>query len=149
MAINLNTLANQALQPAASTGASSSASKAMSSMMGKDDFLKLFLASMQYQDPMNAMDTNQMMSQMSQLTLIEQVQNMSKAVESFSAVAQTSALDSGMKFLGKQIKGVDQDGNTIEGRVDQVRSVSGAVELVVGDKTVPLQQVASVEAGQA
>lgn len=138
----LSSLLNQA-STATSTSSSSPAATA-TGVMGKDDFLKLFLTSLQYQDPMSAMDTNEMMSQMSQLTLIEQVQNMSKAVAAFTAAAQSTALDSGMKFLGKQVQGTDTNGNVVTGIVDQVRVSSGVVELLVGESVIPMKQVASV-----
>lgn len=138
----LSSLLNKAAT-ATSTSSSSTAATATDAM-GKDDFLKLFLTSLQYQDPMSAMDTNEMMSQMSQLTLIEQVQNMSKAVESFTAAAQSTALDSGMKFLGKQVQGTDTNGNVVTGVVDQVRVSSGVVELLVGESVIPMKQVTSV-----
>ncbi|MEI4830593.1 flagellar hook capping FlgD N-terminal domain-containing protein [Bacillus sp. FJAT-53711] len=114
-------------------------------VMGKDDFLKLFLTSLQYQDPMNAMDMNQMMSQMSQMSLMEQVQNMTKAVDSLRDTMYTTALDGGMKFLGKYVKGVDADGKTVEGTVDVVRlAANNDVQLVIGDHVVSLRFVESV-----
>jgi len=138
----LSSLLNKAAT--ATSASSSSASVTTADAMGKDDFLKLFLTSLQYQDPMSAMDTNEMMSQMSQLTLIEQVQNMSQAVEAFTAAAQSTALDSGMKFLGKQVEGTDTSGNVVTGVVDQVRVSSGVVELLVGESVIPMKQVTSV-----
>ena len=67
-------------------------------IMDKDDFLKLFLASFQHQDPFNAMDMNQMMNQTAQLSLMEQVQNMTKAVDKLQSTMYSTALDGGMKF---------------------------------------------------
>ncbi|MGG2066241.1 flagellar hook capping FlgD N-terminal domain-containing protein [Bacillus sp. S14(2024)] len=114
-------------------------------VMGKDDFLKLFLTSLQYQDPMNAMDMNQMMSQMSQMSLMEQVQNMTKAVDSLRDTMYTTALDGGMKFLGKYVRGVDSDGKAVEGTVDVVRlAANNDVQLVIDDKVVSLRFVESV-----
>ena len=69
-----------------------------SGVMGKDDFLKLFLSSFQHQDPFNAMDMNQMMNQTAQLSLMEQVQNMTKAVDKLQSTMYSTALDGGMKF---------------------------------------------------
>ncbi|MEH7462408.1 flagellar hook capping FlgD N-terminal domain-containing protein [Bacillus thuringiensis] len=111
-------------------------------IMGKDDFLKLFLASFQHQDPMNAMDTNQMMNQMSQLSLMEQVQNMTKAVDSLKETMYTTALDGGMKFLGKYVKGVNGEGKEVVGKVDTIRlGANNDVQLVLGDQVVSLRFV--------
>lgn len=142
MKIDGNSLYSPAVQNAApSSSASQSITK---SMMGKDDFLKLFLTSLQYQDPSNAMDMNQMMNQMSQMSLMEQVQNMTKAVDAFSNAVQSNALEGGMKFLGKNIEAVDGNGNVIKGSVDQVRVASGVIQLVVGENVIPMQQVVTV-----
>ncbi|MFX3622721.1 MAG: flagellar hook capping FlgD N-terminal domain-containing protein [Ectobacillus sp.] len=143
MKIDSNTLNYNAITKSAPQSALSSSSISKN-IMGKDDFLKLFLTSLQYQDPNNAMDMNQMMSQMSQLSIIEQVQNMTKAVEAFSATIQANALDGGMKFLGKYVEAVDADGNKITGTVEQVRVASGTVQLLVGDRAVSMNQVTSV-----
>lgn len=114
-------------------------------VMGKDDFLKLFLTSLQYQDPMNAMDMNQMMNQMSQMTLIEQVQNMTEAVDSLRATMAVNPLDGGMKYLGKYIEGVDSEGKLVSGKVDVVRLArNNEVQLVVGDHVVSLGYVVNV-----
>ena len=44
------------------------------------------------------MDMNQMMNQTAQLSLMEQVQNMTKAVDKLQSTMYTTALDGGMKF---------------------------------------------------
>ena len=80
-----------------SNGVSAGAQKTPG-VMGKDDFLKLFLSSFQHQDPFNAMDMNQMMNQTAQLSLMEQVQNMTKAVDKPQSTMYSTALDGGMKF---------------------------------------------------
>ncbi|AWC28305.1 MULTISPECIES: flagellar hook assembly protein FlgD [Bacillus cereus group] len=114
-------------------------------VMGKDDFLKLFLTSLQYQDPFNAMDMNQMMNQMSQMSIMEQVQNMTKAVDSLRTTMYTTALDGGMKFLGKYVRGVDNNGQKVSGQVDIVRlAANNEVQLVVDKHVVSLRFVESV-----
>ena len=44
------------------------------------------------------MDMNQMMNQTAQLSLMEQVQNMTKAVDKPQSTMYSTALDGGMKF---------------------------------------------------
>lgn len=50
-------------------------------ILGKDDFLKLMLMQMRYQDPLNPMKNEAMLSQMAQFSSLEQQANMTKAVE--------------------------------------------------------------------
>ena len=59
----------------ASTAGTSSTPTAPSSTLGKDDFLKLLVGQMKYQDPMAPSDSQQWMGQMAQFTEVEQVTN--------------------------------------------------------------------------
>lgn len=145
--VELNATSTNHIQPQANNvnNAAKTTSQQTPSVLGKDDFLKLFLTSLQYQDPFNSMDMNQMMNQMSQMALMEQVQNMTEAVETLQATMQTTALDSGMKFLGKNITGVTTEGEKVTGKVDAVRlATNNQVQLVVDDKIVLVNFVTSV-----
>ncbi|MGN5648464.1 flagellar hook assembly protein FlgD [Bacillus sp. Brlt_9] len=114
-------------------------------IMDKDDFLKLFLASFQHQDPFNAMDMNQMMNQTAQLSLMEQVQNMTKAVDKLQSTMYSTALDGGMKFLGKYVRGVNDKGEQVTGQVETVRlAENNDVQLIVDNQVVSLRFVERV-----
>ena len=54
--------------------------------MGKDDFLKLFVAQLQHQDPMNPMEDSEFMGQMASFSTLEQITNMASERE----IAQAS-----------------------------------------------------------
>ena len=60
-----------------STTDTSAAAAAMKKSIGmnKDDFLKLFIEQLKYQDPLKPTDAEQMLSQLSQLTQVEQSYN--------------------------------------------------------------------------
>ena len=47
--------------------------------LSKDDFMKLFLAEMQHQDPTEPMDSEKILTQTSQLATIESTDNTNKA----------------------------------------------------------------------
>lgn len=145
--VGLNTTSTNHIQPQASNlnPTAKAANQKTPGVLGKDDFLKLFLTSLQYQDPFNSMDMNQMMNQMSQMSLMEQVQNMTEAVNTLKDTMQTTALDGGMKFLGKEITGVTTEGEQISGKVEAIRlATNNQVQLVVNDKIVLVQFVTSV-----
>lgn len=88
---------------AATTASSTTAAKATgtSSTLGKDDFLKLLLTEMQYQDPTQPMDTDKILSQTSQLATLESADNTKKALETLSASLQGSQQLSTVSAIGK------------------------------------------------
>jgi len=54
------------------------------SVLGKDDFMKLLLVQLQYQDPTAPMDTEKILTQTSQLASLEASDNTKKALEELS-----------------------------------------------------------------
>ena len=51
--------------------------------LDKDAFLKLLITEMRYQDAMNPMDDREFMSQMAQMSALEQTQNLNKTVDTY------------------------------------------------------------------
>lgn len=116
------------------TTSSQSATTTQSSM-GKDDFLKLLVTQLQYQDPMKPMDDTQFVSQMAQFSSLEQMQNLNNSMMTVQA--------SGM--IGSQVKWTDDTGNEQSGVVSAVKITDGKASLVVGNVNVALEKVTSVE----
>jgi len=59
-------------------------------VLGKDDFMKLLLVELQYQDPTDPMDTEKILSQTSQLATLESADNTNAALEKLSASLSSS-----------------------------------------------------------
>lgn len=70
-------------------------------ILGKDDFLKLLLVELQYQDPTDPMDSDKILSQTSQLATLESAANTNKALESLSASLSSSTQYSAVAAIGK------------------------------------------------
>lgn len=113
-------------------------------IMQKDDFLKLFLASLQYQDPMSPMETKDMMAQMSQLTMVEQITNLGKIVDNLKSVIEKNPLDQGVNYLGKEVSGISSEGNVVKGVVDEINIKNGILELMVGNKNISIGNITRV-----
>jgi flagellar basal-body rod modification protein FlgD len=89
-----------------STTGTSAASDAMKKSIGmnKDDFLKLFVAQLQYQDPLAPQDATAMLDQLSQLSLVEQSYNSNTALSKLLTAQNNSATISSVSFIGKDVK---------------------------------------------
>ncbi|MCQ2910571.1 MAG: hypothetical protein MJ244_00125 [Clostridia bacterium] len=100
----------------------------------KDIFLNLLVTQMQYQDPLDPQDNSEFLSQMAQFTTLEIMENLGFANEMNEATG----------MIGKIISATDADGNSVIGKVDGTKVISGEVYLLVGDKDIELGKVQSV-----
>lgn len=70
-------------------------------ILGKDDFLKLLLVELQYQDPTEPMDSEKILSQTSQLATLESAENTNKALGDLSNSLVASSQFSTVGAIGK------------------------------------------------
>ena len=105
--------------PAATTQAAKSGTN---SAMGKDQFLKLFVAQLQHQDPMNPMQDSDFMGQMASFSTLEQVSNL----------ATENARSNAISLLGRTVTYKDKDGAEYTGAVEKVSTKDGKPSLTVG-----------------
>jgi flagellar basal-body rod modification protein FlgD len=103
-----------------------------------DDFMKLFLAQMENQDPSQPMDDSQMLGELSQMTQIQTLQDLQTTLQG-SQLAQSSAL------IGKNVTGVDVNGAAVNGVVSSVtQSTDSGLVLQVGSQYVKPDSVTVV-----
>lgn len=90
---------------------SSSASSALKSSLGMDanDFLKLFITQLQYQDPLSPQDASAMLDQLAQITLVEQSYNTNTALNNLLTSQSNSQAISSVSFIGKTVKANGDD----------------------------------------
>ena len=74
------------------------------STLGKDAFLQLLITQLQNQDPTNPMDDRDFIAQMAQFSSLEQMQNMTKTMESLLVSQQQTQLMNYTTFVGKEVK---------------------------------------------
>lgn len=94
-----------------STTNSTASAAAMKESVGmdKDDFMKLFIAQLQYQDPLEPTDSTAMLDQLSQMTLVEQTYNTNTALSDLLTAQNNTISLSAVSFIGKDVKA---NGNT-------------------------------------
>ena len=96
--------------------------------MGKDQFLKLFVAQLQHQDPMNPMNDSEFMGQMASFSTLEQVSNLAAANERVAANLTSS---SAIGLIGRTVSYVDENDEIHTGKVDKVTTAGGVPTLTV------------------
>jgi flagellar basal-body rod modification protein FlgD len=124
-----------------STGQTTSVSNP-NGVLGKDDFLKLLVAQMQNQDPMNPMDDNQTMSQMAQFSTVEGITNLNTAVDNQNFSAQVSQ---SVELLGKTVTWLNADGSSGSGVADKVTVSGNAIQIDVNGQNVSPGSIVSVQ----
>jgi flagellar basal-body rod modification protein FlgD len=114
--------------------------KAVKAELDKDDFLKILITQLQYQDPTNPMQDKEFIAQMAQFSSLEQMTNMANNFGKLSSVLNSSEAQS---LLGRTVEVLDGE-TAIYGKVSQV--VRGEFPLVmVNGSFYDLEQVSKVE----
>ncbi|MDR2345348.1 MAG: flagellar hook capping protein [Planctomycetaceae bacterium] len=106
------------------------------------DFIKMMVAELQNQDPMEPMSNTEMLSQISQMRQITSNDKLSTAIES---MMRSEALSTASSLIGKTITGVDSLGENVTGQVDKVTIENGgAAKLHVGNSIVEVTSVTAI-----
>jgi flagellar basal-body rod modification protein FlgD len=121
-----------------STSTTTKLTRKTSNQLGKDDFLKLLVTQLQYQDPLKPMENTDFIAQTAQFTALEQMQNL----------AQATQMQQATTMIGKDIKAEVIEEGVAElkyGRVTSVRQTGSEIYLSLntGDQ-VKLGDVKSV-----
>ncbi len=80
-------------------GSSGSSSK----VLGKDDFLKLLLAQLKNQDPLNPMESTDFVAQTAQFTSLEQLQNMNALLQQMTTQSGVTSAAGASTLVGKTV----------------------------------------------
>ena len=124
------------------TGSSSAtALTAPGGALGKDDFLKLLVTQLQNQDPLSPTDNTQFVAQLAQFSALEQMSNVSSAMQSLTS---TSQLAQGAALAGRTVTYQLGDADAVTGVVGKVTLKDGAVSLEIDGKSVPLSAIQEI-----
>jgi len=110
--------------------------------MGRDTFLKLMVAQLRNQDPMNPQDSAEFLAQTAQFSSLEKLD----AVAQQTSQALAAQMAFGASTLaGRSVTFLAEDGVTeVKGTVDSVRFTATGPVLSVGDAEVPINSVIAV-----
>jgi flagellar basal-body rod modification protein FlgD len=111
--------------------------------MGKDDFLKLLVAQMKNQDPMNPSSNEDLVMQLAQFSSIEQTQNMNESLGKF---IDTDSMSTAGSLIGQEIEAGDpESGDIIKGVVSQVNISPQGTKVVVNGRYIDLDNIITLK----
>ena len=119
-------------------------SKDPSGELGSDAFLKLLVAQLKYQDPLNPADGAEFLAQTAQFTMVEKLTTM---VTQGEAVARSQQETQAAQLVGKQVTYVSSTGAKSEGIVDSTSFSDDGQTLMIDGKSVKLSAVTGVTGG--
>jgi len=74
-----------------------------SNTMGKDDFLKMMIAQLQHQDPLNPLDGTDFTAQLAQFSSLEQLSNMNTQLETLGLYQSSLNNAQSISLIGKEV----------------------------------------------
>jgi flagellar basal-body rod modification protein FlgD len=111
----MSTITQGPIGPAAPSTPTPKATGKGSSTMGKDDFLKLLITQLRYQDPMNPSKPEEFAAQLAQFSSLEGMQNIQSLLQNQLDTGSLNTLamkaDLGASFIGRNVLA---DGNQLQ-----------------------------------
>jgi flagellar basal-body rod modification protein FlgD len=126
---------------AGATTNSSTTAKTADDNFGKDTFLKLLVAQLRYQNPLEPQDGSQFLAQTAQFTMVEKLTDLETETKSSLNANQVLAAST---MIGHEIKYKDANGDDQTGVVSSVKITSDGPQLRVGFSDVAFDKVEEV-----
>jgi flagellar basal-body rod modification protein FlgD len=101
--VNVSDTQNQVRQASTSLNNAASHPSSGKGTLGKDDFLNLLMTQMTHQDPLNPMDSQGMMNQLTTMGSLEQMMNVNKQLDKLNQTQTGIAQASAYSFLDKDV----------------------------------------------
>jgi flagellar basal-body rod modification protein FlgD len=126
---------------AATATATQAASRIPVRTLGQDDFLKLLVAQLNAQDPMNPQRDTEFVAQMAQFSALEQTRTMQSDIAGLRSEQQILQANG---LIGRTVALQGADGSVVTGVVNGLRLEKGAPRIVVNGETYALGQMLGV-----
>ena len=110
--------------------------------LGKDDFMKLLVAQLSHQDPLDPMEDREFIAQMASFSELEQITNLNTTMTNF---ASGQMLSQYAPLVGKNVEGMDTNGDSLSGTIDSIKFVEGKVYAKIGETSVPVEYINTIK----
>lgn len=112
--------------------------------LGKDQFMKLLVAQLRYQDPLSPVQNTEFVTQLAQLNAVEQ---MTQVNQTLKELVELEGLSRASGLIGRKVEAKGSDGQTLQGVVSEVKVLDGAPLVVVAGQTVKPNAITRVLGG--
>jgi flagellar basal-body rod modification protein FlgD len=126
-----------------STG-NNSFTESVGNILGKDDFLRLLVTELKYQNPLSPLDNKEFISQMAQFSSLEQLQNMNKSIEDIKTLQSLSQMNFAVNIINHRVVGYDANGNIVDGIVENISFQDGEPYVITGGKVLNLKNLIKI-----
>ncbi|TXN29208.1 flagellar hook assembly protein FlgD [Lacisediminihabitans profunda] len=136
-----------ASSPVSTTGIyTTGAARSPSQSMDSEVFMKLLVTQLRNQDPSAPMDSNAMIAQTTQLSMMEKMTQLSTtSTEDFSLQMRIAAAN----IVGKQVTYTGKDGATVTGIAKSVSFAGSVPQVSVGGVDVALDLISGITTASA
>jgi flagellar basal-body rod modification protein FlgD len=115
------------------------------SALSKDAFLQLLVLEMQNQDPLDPMDNKDMVTQLAQFSALEAQNNLNEKFEILAGNVDQLNFISASQLLGKQVEGIDLNGDFRSGTVESVHLNGSIVVLTVDGELMSMAGIGRID----
>lgn len=131
--------------------------------LGKEEFLKLLITELRYQDPTKPMDDREFISQMAQFSALEQMQNLNTSFENLKNSFETlnisvveglqaltyqlvlNGMYDGLNLLGKEVSYLDENDETKTGTIEALKPKGTYYVAVINGEEVELSRINQIK----
>ena len=138
---------------------SSNLSTANKGILDKDDFLKLLITELKYQDPMEPMKDKEFIAQMASFSALEQMKNLNTGFEKLSGMITASLLpaiqlNQATSMIGKEVayfnpEAEEEQEQIMVGTVNSVIMKEGQAYCVIDGKNIALSSIVEINASKS
>ena len=108
------------------------------SQLGQDQFLKLMVAQLKSQDPLEPINNQEYLGQLAQFSTLSGIEKMNA---NFSDLLSLQQITQGSDLVGKQVSFTTADNQVGRGIVQGFAVNSGKIELQVNNTAVPIGNI--------
>lgn len=102
------------------------------SSVSQEEFIRLFLAQLQFQDPLEPLNNREFLAQLAQFSVLEQTR---QSNDSLSTLTVLGSSNQALDVLNQDVEVIQSDGSTFSGSVEGVHFNTTGVTLTIKDNT--------------